>query len=110
VLHQVVDGLEAIGGVTALKLDGGLARSPWIAQRLADLSGVRVERAAHADSTALGAALLAAAGVWEHEPALPAPDLVAEPAMADRAERRERWAQARAVAEGQTPGRTSPLS
>jgi glycerol kinase len=110
VLHQVVDGLEAIGGVTTLKLDGGLARSPWIAQRLADLSGVRVERAALPDSTALGAALLAAAGVWDHEPALPAPDLVAEPAMADRAERRERWAVARSVAEDHVPGRTSPLS
>jgi glycerol kinase len=101
VLHQVVDGLDAIGGVITLRLDGGLARSPWIAQRLADLSGVRVERAARPDSTALGAALLAglAAGVWRDEPALPAPDLVAEPAMADRAERRARWAAARRLTE-----------
>ena len=101
VLHQVVDGLDAIGGVRTLGLDGGLARSPWIAQRLADLSGVRVERAARPDSTALGAALLAglAAGVWTEEPAPPAPDLVADPAMADRAERRARWAAARRLTE-----------
>jgi glycerol kinase len=116
VLHQVVDGLEAIGGVATLRLDGGLARSPWIAQRLADLAGVRVERAARPDSTALGAAILAgrAAGVWDTDEAVPAlaPDLVAEPAMAEaaRADRRERWAHARAIAEGHAPGRTSPLS
>jgi glycerol kinase len=105
VLHQVVDALEAIGGVRTLRLDGGLARSPWIVQRLADLAGVPVERAARADSTALGAAMLAglAAGVWESDDALPRipPDRVAEPRMAaaDRGRRRERWAAARAVSE-----------
>ncbi len=116
VLHQVVDGLEAIGGVSTLRLDGGLARSPWIAQRLADLSGARVERAARPDSTALGAAMLAgrAVGFWPDDDSLPAlaPDLVAEPAPAgaERDARRERWAHARALAEGHPPGRTSPLS
>jgi glycerol kinase len=105
VLHQVVDALDAIGGLARLKVDGGLARSPWIVQRLADLAGVPVERAARADSTALGAATLAglAAGVWASDDALPhiPADLVAEPAMppAEREQRRERWAEARAVSE-----------
>jgi glycerol kinase len=105
VLHQVADALEAIGGLTRLRVDGGLARSPWIVQRLADLAGLPVERAARADSTALGAAALAglAAGVWERDEALPAipPDLVAEPEMpsAERDARRERWTAARAVSE-----------
>jgi len=105
VLHQVVDALEAIGGLARLRVDGGLARSPWIVQRLADLAGVPVERAARADSTALGAATLAglAAGVWESDGALPviAPDLVAEPRMpdAEREQRCARWAEARAVSE-----------
>jgi glycerol kinase len=105
VLHQVVDALEAIGGLARLRLDGGLARSPWIVQRLADLAGVPVERAARADSTALGAATLAglAAGVWERDDALPriAPDLVAEPRLAatERERRRDRWTAARAISE-----------
>ena len=105
VLHQVVDALEAIGGLARLRLDGGLARSPWIVQRLADLAGVPVERAARADSTALGAATLAglAAGVWETDDALPRipPDLVAEPRFPapERERRRERWTAARAVSE-----------
>ena len=49
-----------------LWVDGGLSRSDWIVQRLADLAGVGVRRTARADSTALGAATLAglAAGVW----------------------------------------------
>jgi glycerol kinase len=100
VLHQVVDGLDAIGGVDMVRLDGGLSRSDWITQRLADLSGIRVERTARADATALGAALLAglAAGVWdapEDIPELPA-GLVAEPGLspAQRARHRERWAEA----------------
>ena len=72
VLHQVTDAIEAIG-VEELWADGGLSRSAWIVQRLADLAGVTVRRTARADSTALGAATLAglAAGVWESPEALP---------------------------------------
>ena len=105
VLHQVVDALEAIGGISRLRLDGGLARSGWVVQRLADLAGVPVERAGRADSTALGAATLdgLAAGVWATDDALPRipPDLVAEPALpgTQRDDRRERWIAARAVSE-----------
>ena len=85
--------------MATLRLDGGLSRSDWIAQRLADLSGVSVERTARPDSTALGAAMLAglAAGVWdapEAIPELPA-GLVAPPDWdpARRARHRERWAE-----------------
>jgi glycerol kinase len=102
VLHQVADAVEAIGErIDALFVDGGLSRSGWVVQRLADLAGVRVQRAARADSTALGAAMLAglAAGVWsapEDVPALPV-ELEAEPALTDaeREGERERWAAAR---------------
>jgi glycerol kinase len=97
ILHQVADAVEAIGGLETLRVDGGLSRSDWIVQRLADLAGVRVERTARTDSTALGAATLAglAAAVWESQAALPeiAVDLVADPEP-DPAER-ERWAAAR---------------
>ena len=106
ILHQVADAVDAIGATVALdtlRIDGGLSRSDWIAQRLADVAGVRVQRTARHDSTALGAATLAglAAGLWPDLDALPeiALDLVAEPALppADRAQERERWAAACAL-------------
>jgi len=84
-----------------LWIDGGLSRSDWIAQRLADLAGVSVQRTTRADATALGAATLAglAAGVWDGPEALPdiPLDLVREPQLASskRALERERWAAAR---------------
>ena len=102
VLHQVADAVEAIGEpVDALFVDGGLSRSNWIVQRLADLTGVPARRAARADSTVLGAAGLAglAAGVWERPDALPEMplDLAADPALApaQREGERERWTAAR---------------
>ena len=97
VLHQVVDAIESIG-VDALWVDGGLSRSDWIVRRLADLGGVQVRRTPRADSTALGAALLAglAAGAWSGVGELPPveADLVAEPRAGDRTAERERWAAA----------------
>ena len=104
ILHQVADAVEAIGETVTLdtlRVDGGLSRSDWIAQRLADLVDLRVERTARHDSTALGAATLAglAAGLWAHPEAVPeiALDLVAEPALspAERSQERERWSAAR---------------
>ena len=101
IVHQVADAVEAIGTLDTLRIDGGLSRSNWTAQRLADLAGVRVQRTARPDSTALGAAMLAglAAGVWDDLDAVPEVpvDLVAEPALSDaeRAAERERWAAAR---------------
>ena len=98
VLHQVADAVDAIGTLTTVHVDGGLSRSGWIVRRLAHLAGVRVERTARPDSTALGAATMAglAAGVWADladVPEIPV-DLVAEP-EGDRAAERERWAEAR---------------
>jgi glycerol kinase len=101
ILHQVVDAVEAMS-VDALWADGGLSRSGWIVQRLADLGGVPVYRTPRADSTALGAATLAglAAGVWSGIEALPEVpvDLVAEPNLREREHERARWAVAREVA------------
>ena len=105
ILHQVADAVEAIG-VDALWVDGGLSRSDWIVQRLADLTGVRASRTARSDSTALGAATLAglAAGVWDGPGALPdiPLDRVAEPELgtAARALEREGWAAAREYVAG----------
>jgi glycerol kinase len=104
ILHQVADAVEAMGEAVTLDtlwVDGGLSRSDRIVQRLADLSGVRVQRTARSDSTALGAATLAglAAGAWHGVEALPEIplDLAAEPRLApsEREHERERWAAAR---------------
>jgi glycerol kinase len=104
ILHQVADAVDAMREAVALEMlwvDGGLSRSDWILQRLADIVGVRVQRTARSDSTALGAATLAglAAGVWETADALPEVplDLAAEPQLAtsERTGERERWAAAR---------------
>jgi glycerol kinase len=45
-----------------LRIDGGMSRSSGFAQRLADLTGARVARAAYLETTALGAALFAGLG------------------------------------------------
>jgi glycerol kinase len=107
VLHQVADALGAISAqmpLASVLLDGGMSRSDWIVRRLAEIAGVRVERAARPEATALGAAMMAglAVGVWEGVAALPAvvADLVAEPSWpeAERSDRRARWSEAVALA------------
>jgi glycerol kinase len=45
-----------------LRIDGGMSRSAWFSQRLADLTGVGVCRATYQETTALGAALFAGVG------------------------------------------------
>ncbi|MDX2211580.1 MAG: glycerol kinase [Sphingopyxis sp.] len=45
-----------------LRIDGGMAANDWMAQDLADMLAVPVERPDFVESTALGAAMLAAAG------------------------------------------------
>jgi glycerol kinase len=107
VLHQIVDGVDAIAReapIEAIRLDGGLSRSAYVVQRLADLSGVPIERAVRSDSTAVGAALLGglSSGFWEGLGALPpaAHDLRSEPALSDAVRRRarDRFAEVTALA------------
>ena len=45
-----------------LRIDGGMSANDWMAQDLADVLGVTVERPGFVETTALGAAMLAAAG------------------------------------------------
>jgi len=56
------DAPEAFRGQVELRIDGGMSRSPWFSQRLADLTGVSVCRATYQETTALGAALFAGLG------------------------------------------------
>jgi glycerol kinase len=80
-----------------LKIDGGMVCNDWLAQDMADMLDLTVERPAFIETTALGAAMLAAVGSGIY------PDLAAaaaamrgavthfEPAM-DDAERDRRLA------------------
>jgi glycerol kinase len=57
-----VDAPGALGPDATLRIDGGMARSAFFSQRLADLTGVAVDRATFEETTALGAALFAGLG------------------------------------------------
>jgi glycerol kinase len=76
VCFQTRDLLEAMGkdmkrsglkAPKALKVDGGMVRNDWFCQRLADLTGLPVDRPVVTETTALGAAYLAglAAGLFK---------------------------------------------
>jgi len=70
VCYQTRDLLEAMaadGSSSAgLRVDGGMVANDWLMQRLADLSGLPVERPRVIETTALGAAYLAGLGVGLH--------------------------------------------
>ncbi len=64
--HQTSDLMTAFAGDGAawerLKIDGGMAANDWLAQDLADMLEIEVERPAFVETTALGAAMLAGVG------------------------------------------------
>ena len=64
--HQTYDLMTAFAADGAawhsLRIDGGMAANGWMAQDLADLLALPVERPAFVETTALGAAMLAGVG------------------------------------------------
>ena len=71
VCYQTRDLLEAmrrdmksagLARLKSLKVDGGMVNNDWFCQRLADLTGLSVERPRVTETTALGAAYLAGLG------------------------------------------------
>jgi len=56
------DAPAAFHDKVEMRIDGGMSRSVWFSQRLADLTGVAVCRATYGETTALGAALFAGVG------------------------------------------------
>lgn len=66
VSHQIVDLAAAFRQAGApwhrLRIDGGMASNAWLAQDLADMTGIAVTRPSDVETTARGAALLAAVG------------------------------------------------
>lgn len=60
---DLADALTADGvAVTALRVDGGMVANDWLCQDLADSLGISVQRPAVIETTAMGAAMLAALG------------------------------------------------
>ncbi len=98
IAHGTCDLVEAMGGVTALRVDGGAATNDWLMQAQADLLGAPVERPAGVELTAYGAARLAAIGIGSSlRPATELGDLtVFTPSRDDawRAVRRGEWRRA----------------
>ena len=65
--HDLKAALAAEGVDWAeLRIDGGMAANDWMAQDLADMLDIVVERPGFVESTALGAAMLAATGSGLH--------------------------------------------
>ncbi|WP_448585135.1 FGGY family carbohydrate kinase [Thermaurantiacus sp.] len=106
---QTADLLEAFaadGVVPAvLKVDGGMVANDWLAQDLADATGLAVVRPRVTETTALGAAMLAAVGAGLF-PGLPSAaaamvhtDRTFEPALSADARGLRRAAWARAIAQ-----------
>ncbi len=63
-LEAVRKDMPSVGlkRLKALKVDGGMVTNDWFCQRLADLTGLAVERPKVTETTALGAAYLAGLG------------------------------------------------
>jgi glycerol kinase len=68
--HQTQDLAAAFAadgaGWRELRIDGGMSANDWLAQDIADLTAVPVVRPDFVETTALGAAMLAAVGVGLH--------------------------------------------
>jgi len=103
--HQTHDLMTAFAADGAqwecLKVDGGMSANDWLAQDLADMLGLEVERPAFVETTALGAAMLAGVGAGlfaslEEAAAMRGPVERFRPAMdeAVRAARIEGWKRA----------------
>ncbi|WP_284124488.1 glycerol kinase GlpK [Parerythrobacter aestuarii] len=105
--HDLAEAFAADGAAwTSLRIDGGMSANDWMAQDLADMLGLTVERPDFVETTALGAAMSAAVGAGLH-PSLEAAShemrgsvRAFDPVMSDavREERLERWRKALTVA------------
>lgn len=101
--HQTRDLMTAFAADrapwTSLRIDGGMSANDWLAQDLADMLAIPVERPAQVETTALGAAMLAGVGAgWfgtleEAASAMRGDVRCFNPAMANavRAERVAHW-------------------
>jgi glycerol kinase len=104
--QQTADLVEALAAdgvpAAALRVDGGMVANDWLCQDLADSLGIPVARPRVIETTALGAAMLAAVGAGrffnlaEAATSMTGHDRCFEPQadIATRSHRRARWARA----------------
>ncbi|MGH7581658.1 MAG: FGGY family carbohydrate kinase [Gemmatimonadales bacterium] len=108
IAHSACDVIDAMGGATVLRVDGGVTTNDWLMQFQADLAGVPIERPASVELTAYGAGRLAAVGIGSGLP--PAAVLTGaarfEPRLPAtwRAARRAEWHRAVRAAEAWARG------
>jgi len=108
IAHRCVDVIDSLPvGAAPLRVDGGLAQSRVLLQKLADLAGREVLRAAETETTAVGAALLAALPVGLLDSPAAIRERVQEPERfepqtdeASRGEARRHWRRALTRARG----------
>ncbi|MGI8932371.1 MAG: FGGY family carbohydrate kinase [Sphingomicrobium sp.] len=103
IVHQIVDLADAFAADgarwTMIRADGGMIANDWLAQDLADMLRLPVERPANVESTARGAAMLASVGIGLHRSiddaalAMLPPMQLFEPGLDDatREQRLARW-------------------
>ena len=102
-VHDLMTAFEADGVAWhRLRIDGGMVANDWLAQDLADMLDLPVERPSFVETTALGAAILAAVGIGLHPNLKAAADAMGsdvthfDPAMGtnERGRRLEGWRRA----------------
>ncbi len=105
--HDLATAFAADGAKwESLRIDGGMSANDWLAQDIADILGLAVERPRFVETTSLGAAIAAATGVGWYVDLPEAAEAMRgtvdrfEPQMAPdvRTERLQRWEKALAAA------------
>ena len=99
VFHDLARAFAADGaGWSVLRLDGGMSANDWLAQDIADILAIPCERPVDVETTARGAAILAAIGAGQYASLDDAQAMVAQtevfsPAMdaKDRDRRLKQW-------------------
>ncbi|MDE2411279.1 MAG: glycerol kinase [Sphingomonadales bacterium] len=101
---ELAEAFTADGAAwTALRIDGGMSANDWMAQDLANVLQVPVERPGFVETTALGAAMLASVGAGIHGDLREAASVMRgavqtfKPGSTDTPARRAAWTQALAA-------------
>lgn len=101
---ELAEAFTADGAAwTALRIDGGMSANDWMAQDLANVLQVPVERPGFVEATALGAAMLASVGAGIHGDLREAASVMRgavqtfKPGSTDTPARRAAWTQALAA-------------
>ncbi|QSB45189.1 glycerol kinase [Tsuneonella flava] len=117
IAHQICDVIEAMEGdlhrpFPSVTIDGGAGRNSLLAQILADLSGKEIVQAPQEESSAVGAALMAAAaiGIAGSADRAPAQQFMPQISEGDRTNARQQWERAIAQVTAAASPNAAPAS